>query len=239
MFKVSILDNNFIKKELTDYLCENKFFKLEEELYFIAEDLRGYKNIHIGSDEELYSGIVVSIQGNELFIDDRSITPISSNIENTNAYISNAHIPNNISLFKELNKNAFLSLFNFLRPEFGKSLIEYNESILHYILACIKTYNEEIFASADEDEVTLEVMRHFKLKSKLVPGYYDGNIIFSDIKLYDIYGKKEICSLGNQPLGELIYLEDDDKDSLAAVAESLTKEQIIETFIKSLQSKVD
>ena len=87
------------------------------------------------------------------------------------------------------------------------------------------------YSYSEEDMLFCEFMNIFKLQGKAVEGYYEGNLVLTNVELINKSTGQVIKSFDNINLASNFYCEDNDVDyMIECYLESLSKNDIIDLF---------
>ena len=115
--------------------------------------------------------------------------------------------------------------------------------IFEDIFQFIEKYFEDAYFYAEENMLYGEFLEIFKVKGKVIEGYYEGNLILTDIQLINEATGQTIKSYEDVNICSNFYIEEEDKDKvdymIECFLESMSEYDISTIFKKAFKKAIN
>lgn len=202
------------------FFIEKCFVERNKAYYFIAEEQQKDKTY-------------LCIKLWNKYYDDRfelEVVKVSVKREGDYEDIKNEEIVTN----KKEREVAIHEFFYYLSYEnYSQDVVIFEE-----IFKFIKEYFEDAYFYAEENMLYGEFLELFKIKGKVVEGYYEGNLVLTNVQLINEATKQVIKNYEKTNICSNFYIEEDDEVDymIECFLESISEYDIMTIFQKAMNT---
>jgi hypothetical protein len=233
--KIQIANTLLQKETHDDWFLPRSFFQSGNRLFFIA-DYVSQTFFNVSTDAfSFYSAIELTKEDENFSLSDEVvILKVDNHTEELLEVLPLETIPeqDQDTVWVE----AFEWLFITLRSERGEVHAVYSKDIVTVLYRALKLYlyKTSVFKSGKKIEVGL--LDGFKLTAEATVGHYEGNVLFTDWKIIEIYSEQNVANFEDTQLPHQLFIEEEDSvdDTLEALVDSISREDILSLALERL-----
>lgn len=223
------ISERFVKESLgmEDLFIENSFTKRGDVLYFTSEYLNEAENLCIKLSNK--------------FSEDRFEIEVVKVFTDGNNSALESIVKEEEVIDEQVKENTLLDFFSYIEYEENPQNIMMFEGIFELIRGYISEghfYADDNGSSSFKNALYGDFMNIFTIKGEVAEGYYEGNLMLTNIELINNSTKEVIKDFDKVNITSNFYVEeDDDIDYLIeAYLESMSESDIEEVFMKCINS---